>query len=42
MRRIFRRSRYRVNLEGLLHGIGYNLGKLNKLVCQKDLEWAAC
>lgn len=42
MRRIFRRGRHRVNLEGLLHGIGYNLGKLNKLVCQKDLEWAAC
>ena len=42
MRCIFRRGRYRVNLEALLHGIGYNLGKLNKLVCQKDLEWAAC
>ncbi len=42
MRHIFRRGRYRVNLEGLLHGIGYNLRKLNNFTCAKNLEWANC
>ena len=38
MRCIFRRGRDRVNLEGLLHGIGCNLRKLNKLICQEGLQ----
>ncbi len=41
MRRIYKRGSPKVNLEGLLHGIGYDLKKQNKHIIHGGLDWAA-
>ncbi len=42
MRRIDRRGKAKAVLEGLLHGIGYNLRKLSKQLNEKNLVWEPC
>ncbi len=42
MRRIDRRGKAKAVLEGLLHGIGYNLRKLSKHLNEKNLIWEPC